>query len=149
MNIVISPNAWSCLPAAFATATGVPFETLLENIGHDGSEIVFEDRPDPECRRAFTSQEVAIALLDYGFLVGTFESYSSGCLDETHQYELDHSDVVRRIMNDSIGVLGVVVKSTENLHAVAWDGLRCYDPTGFIYPLDSYRVQVYYRLGRC
>ena len=145
MKIIQQPNTWSCMPAAFATVTGVPFETLIESIGHDGSAILFPDLDDPLCRRGFLGQELVRASLRFGFLFGTFEANIIGYLDDDHCYEIDEENLLD-IMIDYIGVIGPTVNN--RLHSVAWDGSQCYDPTGFIYPLDRYQVQVYYRLGR-
>lgn len=148
MLICESPNKWSCLPAAFSTCTGIPFSTLLEKIGHDGSEVVFPDLEEPDCRRGFVGQELTLALLDFGFVFGSFESQPIGYLDETHHYALQAAESLPAIMSDSIGVIGCVIKTTGKLHSVAWDGTQCYDPIGFIRPLDFYEVQIYYRLGK-
>lgn len=149
MMIVEQPNSWSCVPASFSTVTGVPLATLLECIGHDGSEIIFPDLSDPYRRRGFHSQEVIRALVSFGFLFATFEFQPVGFLDETHHYQIEEEEAVLELMADSIGVVAGTVVSSGNLHAVAWDGTHCYDPMGFIYPLDLYKIQVFYRLGRC
>lgn len=52
-----NPNAWSCLPAAFATALDVPIEAVLGIVGHDGSEITHAGLPEPMNRRGFHPQE--------------------------------------------------------------------------------------------
>jgi hypothetical protein len=54
----VNPNAWSCLPAAFASALEVPVNTILNLVGHDGSEITDPDLSDPLCRRGFHPQEM-------------------------------------------------------------------------------------------
>ena len=38
-----SPNAWSCMPTAFAMAVNAPVEDLILSIGHDGSEKTWPD----------------------------------------------------------------------------------------------------------
>lgn len=146
MIIVEQPNLWSCLPAAFATATGIPFDTLIENIGHDGSDVVFPDLPEPLCRRGFHCQELSRVLLRFGFCVASFESCPIGYLDEEHSYDV--TEDLLPIMVDSIGVLCGRVRSTGKLHSVAWDGKKCYDPSGFCHDLSYYEIEIYYRLGR-
>ena len=146
MIIVEQPNLWSCMPAAFATATGIPIFSLLESIGHDGSEIIFPDLPEPLCRRGFHGQELSRALLAFGFCVASFESRPFGYLDEEHTFEFNED--LLSIMDDSIGVLGGRVRSTGKLHAVAWDGTQCYDPNGFTHDRNYYEAEIYYRIGR-
>jgi hypothetical protein len=52
-----NPNAWSCLPTAFAIALDVEVENMIAQIGHDGSEITHAGLPDPLRRRGFHPQE--------------------------------------------------------------------------------------------
>ena len=60
------PNAWSCLPTAFAMAIGCSVQSFIEEIGHDGSEIVWPDNPEPMCHRGFCFQECILVLLKMG-----------------------------------------------------------------------------------
>lgn len=53
-----NPNAWSCLPTAFAIALGVSVEAVIATVGHDGSEITHAGLPEPLNRRGFHPQEM-------------------------------------------------------------------------------------------
>ncbi len=55
-------NNWSCLPKSFAMCMGVSLERMCELMGHDGSDIVWPDQPEPLCRRAFHIQEILYAI---------------------------------------------------------------------------------------
>ncbi len=70
-----SPNGWSCLPAAFATAMGQPVDRLIKKIGHDGSAISWPDLPEPLCRRGFHVQECIWAAYRSGYLVTPVEVF--------------------------------------------------------------------------
>ncbi len=59
-----NPNAWSCLPTAFAIALDVPVETLIALIGHDGSEVTHAGLPEPLNRRGFHPQELIKILVE-------------------------------------------------------------------------------------
>ncbi len=60
-----NPNAWSCLPTAFAIALGVSVEAVIATVGHDGSEITHAGLPEPLNRRGFHPQEmIKMCLLD-------------------------------------------------------------------------------------
>lgn len=151
MLIVESPNSWSCMPAAFATATGIPLDTLLESIGHDGSEIIFPDLEDPLCRRTFNTQEIAFALFQFEWLVTTYDVNWISIVDDDHAFEVtpvNASTLLEPIMRDSIGVVAGIVKTTGNRHAAAWDGRLLYDPSGFIYVLDRFKIESYFRLSK-
>ena len=65
MNAQKNPNAWSCLPTAFAIALSVEVENLIAQIGHDGSEITHAGLPEPLRRRGFHPQEcIEVCLRD-------------------------------------------------------------------------------------
>lgn len=70
-----NPNAWSCLPAAFATALGVPIEAVIGIIGHDGSEITHAGLPEPMNRRGFHPQELIKLCLEDRIAVTRIELF--------------------------------------------------------------------------
>ena len=47
MELQQRPEPWMCMPLAFAMALDMPVADLLAAIGHDGSEIVFPNLPEP------------------------------------------------------------------------------------------------------
>jgi len=146
MVIKVQPNRWTCIPAAFATLLDMEIQTLLELVGHDGSEIIFDDLGEPYKRRAFLVQEFSLALWSLGYFVGDFLARPIAYTDQDHWYELKYhnSDVVfKEIMFNSIGVI-LGKTQTENAHATAWNGEKCYDSTGFIYPLEKYEIYSYH-----
>jgi len=58
MILQTTPNEWSCLPTAVAMAIGVPLADLLEELGHDGSEVTHPNLDPPACYRGFHPQEM-------------------------------------------------------------------------------------------
>jgi hypothetical protein len=68
----LKPNRWSCAITSLAMALRIPVAQLIEEIGHDGSEIVFDLR-EPLCRRGFHSQELIFIALSHGFAVTPIE----------------------------------------------------------------------------
>lgn len=72
-----NPNAWSCLPAAFATALEAPIEAVLGIIGHDGSEITHAGLPEPMNRRGFHPQELIKMCLADAMAVTRVELFPS------------------------------------------------------------------------
>ena len=146
MLIKSTPNRWSCVPAAFATAINVEVQTLIEKIGHDGSEIIFPDLEEPLCRRAFHVQELCIALFSLGYFVSGYDCLPLALCDEDHMYTVEYPDekaLFKEIMSNSIGVGCGRIQNTNTTHAFAWNGERCYDPQGFIYPLSRYELYSY------
>ncbi len=147
MNIKISPNRWSCVPCAFATVIDVELETLLDLIKHDGSEIIHQDLEEPLCRRGFTCQELAIVLWNLGYFVGSFDWEPFAMTDKEHYYTVYYEETEKifdSIMQNSLGVILGRIRDTENTHAAAWNGIQCFDPTGFIYPVSKYEIYSYH-----
>lgn len=58
MELQKQPNDWSCLLTAFSMALHIPIERLIDMIGHDGSERIWPDFPEPQCYRSFHPQEL-------------------------------------------------------------------------------------------
>jgi hypothetical protein len=67
MTPQVKPNSWSCLPTAFAMASGYTLDRLLDIIGHDGSKIVCPELKDPARRRGFHVQECILAVMHLGY----------------------------------------------------------------------------------
>ena len=74
MKLQRTKGLWTCLPASFATLLGLTLDEMLQQIGHDGSEVVFEGLPDPECRRAFHPQEMIDVCESHGYAVTPIEA---------------------------------------------------------------------------
>jgi hypothetical protein len=68
-----NPNAWSCLPTAFASVLNVPVELVIAQIGHDGSEITHVGLPEPLKRRGFHPQECIEVCMRDGMAVTQIE----------------------------------------------------------------------------
>jgi hypothetical protein len=67
MKIQKQPNRWSCLPTAFAIALDVDVNLFIKHIGHDGSEFIWPEMPEPMRRRAFHIQECLDIAMKLGF----------------------------------------------------------------------------------
>lgn len=51
-------SSFSCLLDCFSYVTGVTPENLMLGLGHDGSEIIYPELPEPFCRRGFNVFEL-------------------------------------------------------------------------------------------
>lgn len=114
-------------------------QKLIAEIGHDGSDIVFPDEPEPLCRRGFYVEEINVVLLKLynSVLVGMpFPGSPAG----------DHPMIFDGILlGKSIG------SSADEDHAVCWKAReqRIYDPNGANYKLNSFNMDAYYALIPC
>lgn len=57
-------NGWNCVARAFSAASGVNYSDLIDAIGHDGSEIIWPNHPEPDNRRGFHVFECTKALYE-------------------------------------------------------------------------------------
>src|SRR4051812_46325565 len=99
-----TPNKWSCVPTAFAICLDIPVEKIIEEIGHDGSNIIFPHLTEPLCRRGFHLQELFKVCHNHGYAVTQFDvdpelinvDYSKFTINEDITY----------LLEKNIGVLG-------------------------------------------
>lgn len=149
MKIQISPNKWSCLPTAFAIATNYPVDVIINQIGHDGSEIIFPERNEPYNRRGFMIQEIMDILLwkDWAvvhiealpMIINPFEDIAS----PSPEPAIKRFNHYLKCVN---GVLCGMMKGTNKWHACAWNHYEqmMYDPNGFIYPKNKMESTDFY-----
>lgn len=144
MKLQHQPNSWSCLPSAFAIVLDRKVQDVVEAVGHDGSNIVFQDLPDPQRRRSFHIQEVLIACLKLGHVFlpiyqqltitpNGLQKFSWIC----QEYD--------EFVSTHIGVF-TGLTSGGRRHAVAWDGQEVYDPVGVRYNLSGFYPNTFYPL---
>lgn len=141
-------NNWSCLPKAFAMASGIPVEVIIEEIGHDGSEILFPQYKEPYCRRGFHIQELINVMDDHGILVTPFETELQLIGGTKPNYtikkvKLIDPEYMRRKMFNSVGVL-VGDTNKGNRHAIIWRTGLMYDNDGSV--VDCFQIKCFYRL---
>lgn len=153
----VQPNLWSCLPTAFSTVTGISLENLLDEIGHDGSEIIFPDAPDPLSRKAFHPQECLIAIYKIYLKNPQLQRRYFSCIsnelvchnpktDDIYIHEYPQ-DIFNLFLQNHNGV--IIGEIHDKMHAAAWDRIRqaALDPNGFIYPIHKYRIHhLYYEI---
>ena len=132
-----NPNAWSCLPAAFATALQVPIEAILAIVGHDGGEITHAGLGEPLCRRGFHPQEMIKMCLEDGMSVTRVELFPtsvpiiSSAPYEPKQFNTGGWDWFKQNLFHSTGVIDCRT-SVGTGHAMAYQGKHShvvfYDP---------------------
>jgi hypothetical protein len=139
MRLLKKPHPWSCILSAFAMALDKTNEEVSAAIGHDGSEIIFPDLPEPMCRRGFHHQELIHAALLYGYSVTPFELIPA--LQSTPQAGsppkvVTIDSAMRRHTFQILvgGFKGVLTgRGFKCHHAVAFDHGAIFDPDGDTY----------------
>lgn len=145
MEMMLQPNAWSCMPAAFAMALGQTPKEIIYAVGHDGSEVIFPLEQEPMNRRGFQLQELIDVCLQLDVVPVVIHAYprivsSTGVLhpvfdDETANIRMDN------YLNGKIGVL--LGQSDGHPHAVAWNGYKIFDPKGVKYEIQEFGLQTF------
>ena len=136
LTLQCQPNKFTCLPTAFAIATGIPVDDLLQSIGHDGSDLVYGSP------RGFHPQEIIEVLFHRGWACVQFDkitcmSYPGGGTER----EVDLKEVMK-----SPGVICGTFNGQQ--HAAAWDGGRIYNPNGSIHGLVDVDIDVFFATKR-
>lgn len=132
MQLVESPNRWSCLPSSFATVLRVSLKEFLRLVGHDGSAMAFPALPEPLCRRTFHVQECILAAARLGHSITPLQFRPILTPDGIHMTEID-TDIQYLLKFPGV----MTGRGVKHGHAVAWDGNYIYDPSGGIYKLGS------------
>lgn len=70
MQLITQPTPWTCQPAAFAMCMGVPLDTVLAMLGHDGGRIDnFNATSTVWTVACFAPAELALAAYKLGYAV--------------------------------------------------------------------------------
>ena len=147
-----APSRWCCLANAFAMALDIPIQEVFESVGHDGSEIIWKNLPEPFNRRSFHIQEM-IAMCRRKFNLYVTEYQAAYALSPTgydvdpyvtHNFEVMERMIARESHN---GVLTGL--SGKMPHAVAWDGYEkmIYDAGGR-YRIEHFSIQSFWCFSR-
>jgi hypothetical protein len=130
------------LPTAFAICLGIDVEDIFKWLGHDGSEIIYSDTPEPYCRRSFHPQE----LIDYCFFehdihVMQIESevqLSNAHNESIYKVPLQKWRIRKYFKQHNVSVLTGQVKDNRRWHAVARINEVIYDPNGSKTQLNTF-----------
>lgn len=151
MKPQIQPNYFSCFITSFAIVLDTFPKTLMEEIGHDGSEIIFPSEQEPYGRRAFHPQELIAPCLRRGYamvLVEALPVYSPpSTAEDFHPLIFDCGNDIRlrELMNGNIGVL-TGENASGNPHAIAWDGQKYYNTDGTIHETMDFSIREFFML---
>lgn len=154
MELLLQDSSWSCLPTAFAICLDCLPKEIYDFLGHDGSDILWPDLPDPFKRRGFLMEE----MIDYSIqreLTAPVTFYTELTCEperkvlpngETYQ-PFDPMQRIADYLHLVDGVLLTMPKGKSTPHAVAWnkEEEKVYDPSGFKADIDEY--EIFYFVG--
>jgi hypothetical protein len=149
MRMQTKPNRWSCAVTAFAIALDMPVAKLIERIGHDGSQIIWPDLPDPMRRRGFHSQELVEEALTCGYACTPIEISPTigNPMGEGHHVIFSLDEMWHRF-EPYLQASNCVIECVGNRcrHAVHGSYGRISDPDGYQYDytdLDKHGLKPY------
>jgi len=145
MRLILQPNSWSCTIAAAAMVLDTSIKNLVEMIGHDGSEIMFPELPEPGKRRGFHIQEIVDCVFKFRYSVTPIEilPYSTPNNNKDDfpiNFPGGNKERLLRYLSNSKGLLTGISKKWG--HTVAWTGKHILDPNGDIYPFSDCKINI-------
>jgi hypothetical protein len=141
----VKPFRWACGVTAFAMAIDLPVNQFVDEIGHDGSEVICPSLPEPSGRRGFHEQECITVALNHGFACTLIEALPASLFANGHKQVVlfphdaatlgGNRDRFTRYIRNSRGVL--TGKTRQARHAVAFDHGLVIDPdNGSTFPFS-------------
>jgi len=107
-------------------------DTLVAEIGHDGTSIQFPGLPEPACFRGIHIQEVIDCCMRRGYGLTPIEPLPRSGPQGRKEWALVYDLPELRFMNAVAGSPGIIIGKAGNggNHAFAWDGDMVFDPNG-------------------
>lgn len=149
MRLLKQPNKWSCSVTSLAMVLGCKIDYLMNIIGHDGSEVIHPDLPEPLRRRGFHLQELIDAAMYLNYRPVWIEllpvamvhnrTYDIRFKNHSPNINIDiaplceHQQNLNRFKNYLNWFNGIILGEHYHCcHWVAWNGEEFYDPNGTI-----------------
>lgn len=132
----------NCILMAFSKVTNLTTDELIRLLGHDGSEIIFPDLPEPLCRRGFDPREFIFPLYLKGMSVIQIDAFIQRFVNEK-MYQIDNRTNMFFAMKGNNGVL-TGINQRGNYHAIAWINDQIHDMDGSIYGLGLFNPDCFY-----
>lgn len=109
-----------CVLTAFSSILGIDEKAIIDELGHNGSEIVFPDLPEPLCRRGFDPRELVYYCFKRGINVTELDAKLMRQGANGNIFTIDKSEELTSLLPKNKGVL--TGSFMGRFHAVAWNG---------------------------
>jgi len=141
-----------CLLFAAAMVLNVSTVTIIEEIGHDGTEIWWPKLMAPRNERSIHIDEIQDFAFNRGFAFAPISRNPQSwqgrgtVIRDVFSSEDTRESRFRHIL---VGKDAIIFGQMAFLkHAVAWNGEKIYDPNGRIYPLENFKAEEAYILAK-
>jgi hypothetical protein len=138
MRVQRQPNMHTCMITSLAMCMNVDVEQLIEEVGHDGSELLWPQNIGPTAYRGYHIDELSVLAMIHGY----------SCTGVTRNLCLGHNEVdcinvdpffdFDRLIQGRTGLL------LDDSHCVAWSGSQIYDPSKGIYEYNGHWYLFYH-----
>lgn len=124
----------------------VPIKAILDVIGHDGSDILWPDLPEPIKRRAFHVEELMYACRELGYYLVEYPAKIAYNPGGAHTEIIDFTTKWNQVIAEHSGILLGHYAGRTNAHAVAWNAQEgtIYDPSGNHAKLPEFTSEAFY-----
>lgn len=133
-----------CLVYSLAMLLDEDISVLIQELGHDGMDRVF-DGPIPHCYNGHHIQEIVDVCITRGLSltpVDYYPRYASALAPQDWRPLYSESLAAERFERLLTGRQGILIGQYQGQgHAVAWDGNIIWDPNGLAYKLNDFRPQ--------
>ena len=75
LTLQVKPERWTCIATSFAMVLGIPVSEFIQDLGHNGSSIIWPSHPEPNCRRGHHIQECIAVCVNRGYAVTPIELF--------------------------------------------------------------------------
>jgi hypothetical protein len=138
MKHLVKRHRAQCMLYAFAMAMDFQNDSdvqcLIANIGHDGTEILWPELPEPNCYRGFHPCEIYFAAIKLDYAIYEFpRKVLIGHSDSTIKEPKLYFSIDTVILGSNRGVF------ITNNHAYAYDGFNLFDPDRLPNKCGDYR----------
>ena len=132
----IKPQRWMCAVTSLAMALDMSVESVIDEIGHDGSDIIFPLLNEPKCRRGYHSQELIKQAWQHGFAMTPIELFPETLsMDQTIRRRVWTEEECWERFTTVVGSTRGILegRGMSCLHAVYNHYGTIYDPDGYEY----------------
>lgn len=127
----LPPNNWSCLLYATSLVSGYVDSVIIKFVGHDGSEIIDPNLPEPLKRRGFLPHEMIAFLWSKNFAPVSFYNHQIMLCD--NKEIIVENQHFGQSFNQAMKIFDciLIVPKEQYEHAYAWFNLteKLIDPS--------------------
>ncbi len=146
MKLLKQSRSGDCLLYSVAMLLEIMPGQLVEELTHNGQDVWWPELTHPYCIRGIHIQEIIDCFWRRGMVMMPIEAIPKICprgLDGCEAKTIyTQADGYERLKDYMLGRRALITGESKNRvpHACAWNGFQVYDPNGYIYALEDFRI---------